>query len=122
MLDSSDHELYHYGIKGMKWGVRRNRKSSGRFVSKRQVNTDGWSDDAKTAHAIRQKTVKQMSNAEIRKVNERIRLENEYAQLNPSLIARGKKKLNAYNAMLEQTTKSLNQSQKLIKLGKKMLA
>ena len=32
----NDQELIHYGVKGMKWGVRRNRKSTVSVSSKKQ--------------------------------------------------------------------------------------
>lgn len=30
-------ELYHYGVKGMRWGVRRNRSMNGGEVSKELI-------------------------------------------------------------------------------------
>ena len=30
-------ELYHYGIKGMRWGVRRNREKDGVSTSKKYI-------------------------------------------------------------------------------------
>lgn len=33
-------EVYHHGVKGMKWGVRRNRKNSARKVAKLQKMRD----------------------------------------------------------------------------------
>ena len=66
-------ELYHYGIPGMRWGVRRAQKRSARIERKGKRN--GWSDDAIDVSKIRAKKVKQMSNAELRKLNERNQLE-----------------------------------------------
>ena len=80
-------ELMHYGVKGMKWGIRRDRKRSG--SSRKKNPTYGWSKEAKNARRIQQKSVKQMTNAELRQVNERVRLEQEYARLNPSKVQKG---------------------------------
>lgn len=83
--------LQHHGIKGMKWGVRRFRTRDGKLTAagKKRYNQDDWSSDAKEASALRRKSVNQMSNAELRKYNERVRLEQEYSRLNPSKIKKG---------------------------------
>lgn len=83
--------LQHHGIKGMKWGVRRFRNKNGTLTAagKKRYNQDDWSSDAKEASALRRKSVNQMSNAELRKYNERVRLEQEYSRLNPSKIKKG---------------------------------
>lgn len=88
----SDYELYHYGIPGMKWGIRRSQKKLARInkKSKRQ----NWSEDATTAATIKTKKVKQMSNAELKKINERIRLEKEYSNLTKSNPSAGRKFVN----------------------------
>lgn len=69
----SNGELYHYGVLGMKWGVRRAQKRSSRI--ERKGARKGWSEDAINVSKIRAKKVKQMSNAELRKLNERNQLE-----------------------------------------------
>lgn len=66
-------ELMHYGIPGMRWGVRRAQKRSNRI--ERKGRKKGWSDDAIDVSKIRSKKVSQMSNAELRKLNERNQLE-----------------------------------------------
>ncbi|MGN1394183.1 MAG: hypothetical protein ACI4V7_09185 [Succinivibrionaceae bacterium] len=88
--------LQHYGILGMRWGVRRSKQSSGSSngFRKKKVKTDGWSDDAKTAYEIKKKKVKQMSNAELRKLNERTLLEKQYKDLNKHQKTAGQKFVN----------------------------
>ena len=83
--------LQHHGIKGMKWGVRRFRNKNGTLTAagKKRYSQDDWSSDAKEASALRRKSVNQMSNAELRKYNERVRLEQEYSRLNPSKVKKG---------------------------------
>lgn len=35
-----DQELYHYGIKGMKWGIRRKRDKTGSSKPKKRLNPE----------------------------------------------------------------------------------
>ena len=84
----NNNELQHWGIKGQKWGVRRFQNKDGSLTSagrKRQK----MSDDAREANAIKKKKVSEMSNAELRKLNERKNLERNYKQLNPNAIKQG---------------------------------
>jgi hypothetical protein len=66
-------ELYHYGVPGMRWGVRRAQKRAASV--RRKGAKKGWSDDAVEVAAIKTKKVKQMSNTELKKLNERNQLE-----------------------------------------------
>lgn len=70
--------LMHYGVKGMKWGVRKDRSKS-------------YSDDYNSTKSLRKKNVKQLSNSELRKLNERMQLEANYKRLNPSVVNKGYK-------------------------------
>ena len=73
--------LQHYGILGMKWGVRRYQNADGSYTSlgKRRRRSDGHSEDYKTAHAKRD--TRTMSNKELKSVNERLQLEKNNKQL-----------------------------------------
>ena len=42
-------ELYHYGVKGMKWGVHRSRNSGGSTGQKRRTEVDAAKSDYKNA-------------------------------------------------------------------------
>lgn len=80
-------ELQHWGIKGMRWGVRRYQNKDGSLTSagrKRQM-----SDDAKATRVLKKKKLSELSNAELRKLNERQSLERTYKQNNKSKIAIG---------------------------------
>ena len=87
-----DNELYHHGVKGMKWGVRKTpvRSSSG-ATRKRKSNT--LSLFKKTTRNVsvaksspaQTKSVKDMSDDELRR-----KLEQQYQQLNPKTVSRGK--------------------------------
>lgn len=58
-------ELYHYGVKGMKWGIRRRRP---------KVTPH---EDYTNAHS--KKSVKSMSNKELRTRINRLNMEREYS-------------------------------------------
>lgn len=97
-----NYELIHYGIPGMKWGVRRSQKQLSRISKKAKKRN--WSDDATEVEAIKTKKMKQMSNTELRKLNERTRLENEYKNLNKRKKIIGEKFV---GDVLKETSKEL---------------
>ena len=109
--------LMHYGVLGMKWGVRKDRSSG----SSRKRGKRSWSDDAREARAIKKKKVKQMSNAELKKLNERTRLEQEYSRLNPSAISKGKKRVAAAIGIMGSAVGVYNNGSQLINIGKKFM-
>lgn len=112
-------ELYHHGIKGMRWGVRRFQKKNGSLTpagKKRQK--EKWSDDANEASKIKNKSVKEMSNAELRRLNERTRLEQEYSRLNPSTRKKAIAAVTATAATMGTLLNLYNNSDKLIAKGK----
>lgn len=69
--------LEHYGVKGMKWGVRKDRTGVG-------ASSASASEDHINVAALRKKKVSQLSNAEIKAVTERMNLEKKYREMNPS--------------------------------------
>lgn len=69
----SNGELMHYGVPGMRWGIRRAQRREARI--ERKGARKGWSTDTIDVSKIRAKKVKQMSNAELKKLNERNQLE-----------------------------------------------
>ena len=74
-----NNELYHYGVPGMKWGVRRKQKQLSRTTERSKK--ENWSKDATTAAKIKTKKVSQMSNQELRDLNNRRNLEQQYKDL-----------------------------------------
>ena len=72
----SHSELMHHGIKGMKWGVRKKRiKDAKKWTSKKQAKIDGMSDD------------------QLKKANNRLRLEKEYKQLTQTKLEKYRKRV-----------------------------
>lgn len=107
-------ELYHHGVLGMKWGVRRDRSRSGGSRKKRPS-----SQDARETSAIKKKKLNQMSNAELKKLNERSRLEQEYSRLNPKSVSRGWKYVAKAAGVMGTALSVYNSGSQLVQLGKK---
>ena len=95
-----DNELYHHGVKGMKWGVRKTpvRSSSG-ATQKRKSNTLSLFKKKKTTRKVssansspaQTKSIKDMSDDELQKNIERVQLEQQYQELDPKSVSRGKR-------------------------------
>lgn len=81
-----DH-LSHYGVRGMKWGVRRKIGPNGR-VQKGSV-------DFRTTKELRKRPSHTLSNMQLKKVNERMQLEQKFSQMNPSKKEKGRMKVKA---------------------------
>lgn len=81
MSDIRDDTLTHYGVLGMKWGVRKDRKRT-RTSSNTSTPTSSG-ETVKTVQKIKKKprTIKDISNTQLRETNERLRLEAEYNRL-----------------------------------------
>lgn len=73
---STDDFFAHYGVKGMRWGVRRRADGTVERTGKRMK-----SEDYTTSREIMKKRPYEMSNSELKKLNERLQLEQTYAQL-----------------------------------------
>lgn len=99
-------ELYHHGVKGMKWGVRREKP-------KRVI-----SDDARDAYSLRKKNVAEMSNAELQRLNNRTQLEQNYYRLHPSASKKGIAFMKGAAATMATVLTVYNNSDKIVALGK----
>ena len=95
-------ELMHYGVPGMKWGVRRTpaqlgrkKTSSSRFLlgkkkSKTKAKAKTKSGSSKEETAPKKKSAKEMSDDELNAAIRRMQLEQTYASLSPKQVSRGK--------------------------------
>ena len=81
-------ELQHYGILGMKWGVRRAGKDSGSTgTRKRNSRIEDVNEDYRRAHS--KKSVKDMSDKELREMINRLQMEQNYQRLSQNNISKG---------------------------------
>ncbi len=78
--------LMHHGVKGMKWGVRRAKQS---LASANRRRISKYSEDYNETRLLRRKSSKQLSNEDLKKLNKRMNLEQEYNRLSTSEVNRG---------------------------------
>ena len=112
-------QLYHYGILGQRWGVRRYQNKDGTRTpagKKRETTSEKpKSDDYIKSRQDRAKTPEGLSNDELRKLNERLRLENDYNNLSSAQI----QKSNSFvqKALRDAGSQALTEFSKGVMLG-----
>jgi hypothetical protein len=87
-----DDVLEHYGILGMKWGVRRDRAKL-RKLARQRGETRDWdtaSEDFKQSRVAAKKKLSQMSNDELKVLNQRLQLEKQYKELKKAQLTKGR--------------------------------
>lgn len=95
-----NNQLQHWGIKGMKWGVRRYQNPDGTLTAagkKRQARLEQKQPHEDYAKAHSKKSVQQMSDKELRERNNRLQMERQYADLTKKKSI-GKKAVTAFIA------------------------
>lgn len=90
-----EYELCHWGIKGMKWGVRRYQNKDGSLTAKGRKRYSEPHDDHKKAHD--NKPISQMSTKELQERNNRLQQEQNYKRLTQK-TSLGKKAVKAFIA------------------------
>lgn len=105
--DPADYELAHFGIKGMKWGVRREEGTDGTVRN----GPDYRSPDAKAANYAKSKAatlgVSSLSNEELQTIVTRDNLMMQYARLNPPAVSKGKKVYDGVMTAVEYGNKAV---------------
>lgn len=92
----NENYMAHWGIKGMRWGVRRSQAQLARARgSSKNKKNEPEHEDYKKAHSS--KSVKSMSNQELRDRNNRLQAEKTYASLTAKK-SKGERAVKAYIA------------------------
>ncbi len=111
-------QLYHFGIVGQKWGVRRYQNEDGTRTpkgKKRDKSESSKSDDHMISRIAKSKAPTGLSNDELRKLNERLQLEDTYKKLSAEKMKKSESWVKA--ALLKASEQALTDFSKGVMLG-----
>jgi hypothetical protein len=86
-MNDVDNVLQHFGIPGMHWG-RRSGKHTTPKISKKLGPV---SEDTARKNLLKKKSIAEMSNSELKALNERLQLEKTYKELSKTDTSAGRK-------------------------------
>lgn len=119
VLENHGDVLEHHGVPGMKWGRRRARSSGDgkglRPGAKGSKPSADKSSDFKKTQDLRGKKVSQLSDKQLKKINERMNMEKNYKKLNPTQIQKGHTTAKEVVAIATTTAAAIGIGAKLLK-------
>lgn len=124
---TEDNELYHSGIKGMRWGIRRYQNKDGSLTDagRKRYNAEAEDDKKSKDEKPKKKSAKDMTDEELGRAITRARMEDEYNRLRPEQPA---SKPKFKDRLIEETIKPavINAGRNLLqntieKIGKDLL-
>lgn len=111
-------ELYHWGVRGMKWGVRRYQKKNGTLTAEGKKRYANPHADYVRAHE--KKKVWELSDAELTARINRLQKEQQYDRLTmtPSTLKKAEKIVTGLITTMGTIATLNSKSEEIVKLGK----